>query len=240
MSIGLSTTYEAMFERLLAGVAAATDPDVPLVPFWPLRGAAYDGELLVIGRSVNGWVEDWTARQLGDPAQRRLAVDVLRRDAEPVAGDRMAWVTDLWGASRGYNTRKSAFWRVLSPDSPPAALPTAGPGGSDGRTCTRCRRRPAEPWRRSPACPARRRDRDPLARAGGARPAPGARDDRRLDRTVPRWSWPCRAPTSGLVEGVAERDRVAWVVAKHPMRKPERAFVAAVRAAFEELGRPLD
>src|ERR1700675_2088614 len=92
---------------------AATDPDVPLVPFWPLRGADYDAELLVIGRSVNGWVDDWTARQLADPAIRRSAMEQLRTDAEPFEGCRMGWVTDRWGACEGYSTRRSAFWRVL-------------------------------------------------------------------------------------------------------------------------------
>src|ERR1035437_1348527 len=52
----LSQSYETIFERTLKEVAsAATDLDVPLVPFWPIRGAVYDGSLLVIGRSVNGW-----------------------------------------------------------------------------------------------------------------------------------------------------------------------------------------
>jgi hypothetical protein len=51
----LSPEYAATFEQMLAEVAAAArDLDIPLVPFWPIRGAEYDGELLVIGRSVNG------------------------------------------------------------------------------------------------------------------------------------------------------------------------------------------
>src|SRR5438034_7217766 len=110
----LSVAYERTFERMLREVAeAARDPAVPLVPFWPLRGALYDGGLLVIGRSVNGWVEDWTAGQLSDPVVRRSAVERLRRDAEPLDRCRMQWVTDLWGARDGYNTHSSAFWRVL-------------------------------------------------------------------------------------------------------------------------------
>jgi hypothetical protein len=75
----LSAGYGIAFERLLADVAWATPGDVPLVAFWALRGATYDGELLVIGRSVNGWVDDWTAAQLRDPAQRTAAVAWLRR-----------------------------------------------------------------------------------------------------------------------------------------------------------------
>ena len=72
----LSRSYETIFDRTLEEVAsAATDLDVPLVPFWPIRGASYDGSLLVIGRSVNGWVMPWTAGQLREPSIRRSAVD---------------------------------------------------------------------------------------------------------------------------------------------------------------------
>jgi hypothetical protein len=47
----LSRSYETIFDRTLEGLAsAATDLDVPLALFWPIRGASYDGSLLVIGR----------------------------------------------------------------------------------------------------------------------------------------------------------------------------------------------
>jgi hypothetical protein len=99
----LSAAYWTTFERTLKAVATqATDLDVPLVPFWPLRGRAYDHELLVIGRSVNGWVDDWTARDLRDATTRHAAVDWLRADAEPQDRDRMAWVSDLWRATTGF------------------------------------------------------------------------------------------------------------------------------------------
>ena len=42
--MALPLAYERTCARTLEEVAlAATDLDVPLVPFWPLRGAAYDG-----------------------------------------------------------------------------------------------------------------------------------------------------------------------------------------------------
>src|SRR5438045_1651143 len=113
-SVALPGGYADAFDALLEDAAAGTNDDVPLVPFWPLRGAQYDGEIMVIGRSVNGWVEDWTAGQLRNPTLRRDAVEAMRADAEPPDRDRMAWVTDLWGATDGYNTRRSAFWRVLA------------------------------------------------------------------------------------------------------------------------------
>ena len=110
----LPASYDIEFDAMLAGVAAVTGPEVPLVPFWPLHGGAYTGDLLVIGRSVNGWIEDWTAGELAQPRVRAEAMARLRLDAEPSGVDRMAWVSDLWGATDGYNTRRSAFWRVLA------------------------------------------------------------------------------------------------------------------------------
>jgi hypothetical protein len=237
----LSPEYEAAFEQLLAEVAAAaTDPDVPLVPFWPLRGAGYDGELLVVGRSVNGWVEDWTPLQLRDQGVRRQAVEWLRRNAEPTSDDRMSWVTDLWGATSGYNTRRSALWRVLRQIS----------GGDD----------PADDWpsrlvwtnlyKVSPAAGwnpgadlqrAQRKSAMELVLREIAEFKP-----RRVLALTGNWIAPFAdglglafTPRPGLVEGVARVDGRSWVIAKHPMRKPEGPFVNEVRSAFEELGAPL-
>jgi hypothetical protein len=111
----LPVVYEQRFSSLLEAVASApgSDPNTPVVPFWPLRGSHYDSESLVIGRSVNGWVQDWTLTQLRDPIIRRQVVTAIRRDAEPTDQDRMGWVEDLWGATEGYNTRRSAFCRAL-------------------------------------------------------------------------------------------------------------------------------
>ena len=110
----LPNRYEAEFARLLEAVAVATpDAGAPIAPFWPLRGRQYQSELLVIGRSVNGWIDDWKVGQLRDASIRRKAAARMRLDAEPEDFDRMQWVEDLWGAPDGYNTARSAFWRVL-------------------------------------------------------------------------------------------------------------------------------
>lgn len=237
----LSLDYTAAFEHMLAEVAsAATDLDVPLVPFWSLRGAAYDGELLVIGRSVNGWVEDWTALQLRDHSVRREAVDWLRRDAEPTSGDRMSWVADLWGATTGYNTRRSAVWRVLRRIS----------GGDDAADDWPSRLVWTNLYKVSPAAGwnpgadlqrAQRKSVQELVRREIAEFNP-----RRVLALTGPWiapfadglglAFPSRP---GLVEGAGNVDGRFWVIAKHPMRKPEGPFVNEVRSAFKELGAPL-
>lgn len=235
----LSTSYAIAFEQLLADVAAATAPDVPLVPFWPLRGSAYDGKLLVIGRSVNGWIEDWAAGQLRDPVVRSVAVETMRRDAEPTDRDRMAWVTDLWGASTGYNTRRSAFWRVLRR----LVAGVDGDGWPGRLVWTNLYKvSPAAAW--NPGADLQRAQR--IAATGLLR--------RELDEYAPSrvlaltgaWIDPflddlgaALDRREGLVERIGDRDGTAWVVAKHPMRKPEDRFVAEVSSAFADLGRPL-
>jgi hypothetical protein len=55
----------------------------------------------------------WPAGQLRRPEVRVAAVAWLRAAAEPEDRSRMSWVVELWGARMGYNTRRSAFWRVL-------------------------------------------------------------------------------------------------------------------------------
>ena len=242
--MALSLVYERTFERTLEEVAlAAIDLDTPLVPFWPLRGAAYDGRLLVIGRSVNGWVEDWTPRQLRDEAVRRSAVAWMRADAEPKDGCRMRWVTDLWGARDGYSTSPSAFWRVLRRIilSDPTAVDAEhwsshlvwtnlykvapGAGWNPGADLQRAQRRSAtELLALEIEAFAPRRI---LALTGGW--IDPFADGLGLKVT--------RLP--GHVEAIGDLMGRPCVVAKHPMGKPESPFVAEVLRAFADLGMPM-
>ena len=239
--MSLPSTYDLTFERMLGEVAdAAGDPDVPLVPFWPLRGARYDTELLVIGRSVNGWIDDWTSHQLQDPMVRRQVVEYMRHDAEPEDHDRMAWVGDLWGATSGYNTRRSAFWRVLRRIS----------GGADAREDWPSRLVWTNLYKVSPAA-----GWNPGANLQRAQRASACEllslelevfAPRRVLALTGGWIAPFTDglgltldARSGLVEGVGSSAGRAWVVAKHPMRKPEDRFVEEVLGAFAELGIPL-
>jgi hypothetical protein len=243
-SLVLSRSYETVFERTLQEVAlAATELDVPLAPFWPIRGAAYDGSLLVIGRSVNGWVKDWSARQLREPSGRRSAVEWMRSDAEPVDGCRMRWVTDLWDARDGYSTHRSAFWRVLRR----IVLSDTGPRPDDSHWSSRIawtnlyKVSPGAGW--NPGADlqlAQRRSAIELLNLELEQFAPS-----RVLALTGGWIGPFSdglgldlAPRSGLVEGVGKKGDCAWVVAKHPMAKPEDRFVSEVLAAFADLGAP--
>ena len=239
--MSLPPTYDLTFERMLGEVADASgDPEVPLVPFWPLRGARYDVELLVIDRSVNGWIDDWTSRQLQDPMVRRQAVEFMRRDAEPDNRDRMAWVTDRWGATNGYNTRRSAFWRVLRRISGGDEAQKDWPGRLVWTNLYKVS--PAVGW--NPGADlqhAQRATATELLRLELEAFAP-----RRVLAMTGGWLAPfvdglglSLDARAGLIEHVGSCAGRAWVVAKHPMRKPEDRFVDEVLSAFAELGAPL-
>lgn len=235
----LSAAYEADFNRMLADVAAASDPMDLLVPFWPIRGATSNGQLLVIGRSVNGWVRDWRAGELSNSAERARAVAWMRLNAEPSDKDRMRWVLDAWGATSGYNTRKSAFWRVLSklvPGGPARDWPgrliwtnlykvSPAAGWGPGVDLQQAQRGAAIELLRvelKTFAPLR------VLALTGPLINPFKKD---LDLNL--------EPRAGLVQGIGERDGAAWVVAKHPMAKPGDRFVDEVSKAFSELGQPL-
>lgn len=243
--MALPLVYERTFERMLQEAAqAATDLDVPLVPFWPIRGAAYDGRLLVIGRSVNGWVEDWTARQLRDGDVLSAAVAWVRADAEPADGCRMRWVTDLWDARTGYNTHRSALWRVLR------RIILADPTGVDADHWSShlawtnlYKVSPGAGW--NPGADLQRAQRQSAMELLALEIESFA--PQRILALTGTWIAPFAAGLglevelrTGLVEGVGKLLGRPCVVTKHPMAKPEDPFVAEVLGGFAELGLPMN
>lgn len=74
--------------------------------FAALKGGNYGGELLVIGRAVNGWLVNLAPSDLNDKKKLDEAITAL------ADGTDMCWVTKRWGARHGYNTKRSAFWRT--------------------------------------------------------------------------------------------------------------------------------
>lgn len=241
----LPQAYETEFERMLNSVAeAATDPAVPLVPFWPIRGAAYDRRLMVIGRSVNGWVEDWTPTQLRAPATRRAAVARMRSDAEPTDRCRMGWVTDLWDNRSGYNTHRSALWRVLRRIVLADSSDVDVDRWSSALAWTNLYKvSPGAGW--NPGADLQRVQRPAAVELLAMEIEAFA--PRRILAMTGSWITPFAegiglkvAPRSGLVEGVGDLMGHPCVVAKHPMAKPEGRLVAEVLAGFADLGVPFN
>ncbi len=101
--------------NLLLSIGSAADrlPRAQVTGFLAVTGTCYSGELMVIGRSVNGWTDGIEPQRLSDQSTARsYAIQVQ----DSVAGNGrcpMIWVTDCWGEKDGYNTRSSAFWRTI-------------------------------------------------------------------------------------------------------------------------------
>lgn len=87
-------------------------PDEPLTGFLSMVGSKYNGDLMVVGRAVNEWSKEWRPKEMLDPRRR---AEVIRETISSVSSDNcpMLWVSERWGFNEDYNTRKSAFWRVI-------------------------------------------------------------------------------------------------------------------------------
>ncbi len=86
--------------------------ELELTLFHSSTGVSYTGELMVVGRAVNGWIPKFRRTDL-NTNEARLAVvqrEITRLQAEPCS---MAWVESHWHNRDGYNTAQSAFWRVI-------------------------------------------------------------------------------------------------------------------------------
>lgn len=100
---------------LLAAVGrnAARLPLSQITGFLAMAGRSYDHGLMVVGRAVNGWAEGILPSELGTSSTVSRYAQFVQ---DSVAGDGvcpMLWVTDGWGATHCYNTKRSAFWRCI-------------------------------------------------------------------------------------------------------------------------------
>jgi hypothetical protein len=233
----LDLHYAAAYLRLLDAVAQTSGGD-RLVTLWPMRGRLYRGDLMVVGRALNGWGAG-TAFWPRDARDAQGRDRVLQRTREESEGGPkncpLAWVAKCWQAKRGYNTARSAFWRtaraVLMRGEEPSrnwssrlcwtnlykVAPAAGGNPEPAlqrvqlAACAELLRLEVEAFQ-----PAR-----VLVMSGAAWFAPFA-DALGLGIVRRR----------GYVEGVfCDRGRT-WVVTKHPERKPEAPLVAGAIKAF--------
>lgn len=63
-------------------------------------------KMLVVGRAPNGWGKSINKCSLED------CQELLDSFIPTIYSTNLNWVDDCWGATKGYNTKKSAFWRV--------------------------------------------------------------------------------------------------------------------------------
>jgi hypothetical protein len=122
-------------EQVLSPIGLAHDrlASTPLVGFMSMAGRAYAGDLMVVGRALNGtgWADKTTPVTLAEPAAAQAYADAVTIGVSGGIDCPMNWVVDRWGAPEDYNTKKSAFWRsvraVLSGIDPAAEVDAAWP-----------------------------------------------------------------------------------------------------------------
>lgn len=110
---------DAERDLFASGVLAAVGLDAARLPrsritgFLAMAGSSYDHGLMVVGRAVNGWTKSILPNDLATALTVTRYAQVVQ---EGVGGDRacpMLWVTNSWGATDRYNTKRSAFWRTI-------------------------------------------------------------------------------------------------------------------------------
>ncbi len=98
----LKALYKEMYHSL------PNDYIHDIYPFFVQVGKKYfktNKKCLFIGKSVNGWLT--SSRDVDDFFDMNSDNCIVNRP------DQMEWVNSLEGSGDGYNTRKSAFWRVI-------------------------------------------------------------------------------------------------------------------------------
>ena len=110
----MATEQEKIFaDEILSAIGSSFKGSDCLTGFFATSGIQYNGELMVVGRAVNGWTSEFRAEDLKYSNDRsKVASEAYSRGVGDV-GDPMSWVNDQWGAKTGYNTKRSAFWRVI-------------------------------------------------------------------------------------------------------------------------------
>ena len=100
----LRKELKPLYENLLKNVAEFDEKATFCMQWGENFPLEKHSGVMFVGRATNGWVTDCEN------------VDVLFSDSEDAIfnrHDQMKWVENLSGNTKGYNTRKSAFWRVI-------------------------------------------------------------------------------------------------------------------------------
>lgn len=111
-----SSERQILEADVLEAIAASADrlPPKALAAFLAMRGEAYDGRLMIVGRAVNGWRQGITPSDLARPGAVHEFARAVEQESLGDGRCPMRWVTDHWQSGDGkYNTKRSSFWRVV-------------------------------------------------------------------------------------------------------------------------------
>lgn len=236
MSVSLTSAYGATYRRLIESVAATPrirPPETSL--FWPKVGRKYEGDLLLVGRAVNGWIDRW---DVDEPTDLDALLAAARATAEAdVDGCPMGWVLERWKRrDDGYDSSRSQFWatarEIVTSEHPewqgdwPSHLAWSNLAKisrwTKGNPSSRLRRAQLEVAAEALALEVEElAPRRVLVLAGKDWFDPYA------DRLGLDVEW-----RQGLVEGVANDGLRRWVIAVHPMTRSPTAVAQAALNAF--------
>ena len=76
--------------------------------FFIQKGKEFDfskNRILFIGKSVNGWIS--SSKSVDELFSQSNPDRIVNRD------DEIEWVQNCAGCAKGYNSRRSAFWRII-------------------------------------------------------------------------------------------------------------------------------
>ncbi len=84
---------------------------VEMTGFMAMKGRDYNRELMVVGRSVNGWTrKNWMPEELkSDDKTQEFTNHILKSVSDDDACP-MEWVSMTWGKN---NTQRPAFWHII-------------------------------------------------------------------------------------------------------------------------------
>ena len=105
----LAAQERLLAERILAPIGDQGEPFPELCGFLAAKGCMYRGDLMVVGRALNGWFTCARSERFANPAFRREFVQQIHPNGECPT----EWAQRQWGPGYPYNTRRSAFWRVV-------------------------------------------------------------------------------------------------------------------------------
>lgn len=236
-----------MLERILRDVGEASKQlgGGKLCAFDTVVGGAYKGDLLVVGRAVNGWEDEgWLAEEARSEAFRAEKSRELSATPADNESCPMQWVSDMAGSAQGYNTNRSAFWRTVR--SVTQRLNIEGESGGSWASVLAW----TNLYRVSPASAGNPSARLASIQRDGCIEALGATIDQLSPRRIlflTGWdwagdfvkfigSWSPAFSKAGLVEsgGYLRRkgQEYSVVIAKHPQGKPEKEMVDAIMSSW--------
>ncbi|MCA9549129.1 MAG: hypothetical protein KC933_03775 [Myxococcales bacterium] len=204
-------------------------------------GHAWSGELMVIGRAVNGWAAPWTIDQIADDAGRlaraQTTLGIVEGDTCP-----LAWVLDSRAhpeRHEGYSTSRSAFWRAIEGVCRALNIGTAEDWPSHLVWSNLYKVAPYAGG--NPAATLRKAQREPCAQLIRAELA-YYRPRRVLALTGVGWMGDLQPELGialerrgpGPLEAVGRLGDVPVAVLCHPQGKPELDWVEAAITTFEE------